>query len=156
MDRVVVGDKFEFKSSDKSIYYIDVVNINTFREPDLRFAVDVYLNGKVVKEDGDVTFLPENFFNKYEKELRKITEKEFEAINNSKKKSTIRMSKWTISDFIWIIAIFFVVFGINYGLVKLSEIISLKTLIMIFQGYIACSVALIGGFIKSVFFTDYK
>ena len=151
---VNVGDKFEFRSSDKTLYYIDVVNINTFREPDLRYAVDVYINGEVVNDNGDVTFLPENFFNKYEKELRRITEKEFKAKHNLKKKSAIKMSKWTKSDFIWIIAIFFIVLGVNYGLVKLSEIVSLNTIVMIFQVYIACSFALICGFIKNIYFSD--
>ena len=59
-----VGDKF-ILHSENGDYYIDVVNVNNYREPDLKYAVDV------CNEDGvyadDVMFVGENFLSKCKK-----------------------------------------------------------------------------------------
>ena len=60
-----VGDKFILHSESGMDYYIYVVNVNNYREPDLKYAVDV------CNEDGvyanDVVFVGENFLSKCKK-----------------------------------------------------------------------------------------
>ena len=60
-----VGDKYILHDSNGMDYNIKVVNVNDFREPSLKYGIDVYDgNGTYA---GDVMFVGENFLSKCEK-----------------------------------------------------------------------------------------
>ena len=60
-----VGDKYILHDSNGMDYNIKVVNENDFREPSLKYGIDVYDgNGTYA---GDVMFVGENFLSKCEK-----------------------------------------------------------------------------------------
>lgn len=62
---VKVGDKYILHSANGMDYNIEVVNVNDFREPSLKYGIDVYDgNGTYA---GDVMFVGETFFNNCEK-----------------------------------------------------------------------------------------
>ena len=62
---VNVGDKYILHSSNGMDYNIEVVNVNDFREPSMKYGIDVYDgNGAYA---GDVLFVGEDFFNNCEK-----------------------------------------------------------------------------------------
>lgn len=62
---VNVGDKFILHSSNGMDYSIEVINMNDYREPDMKYGIDVYDgNGTYA---GDVMFVGESFLNKCEK-----------------------------------------------------------------------------------------
>lgn len=66
MSNVKVGDKFILHSKDGHDYTIKIVNINRFREPDMKYALDVYdLNGNGISND--VVFCGDELLNKCEK-----------------------------------------------------------------------------------------
>lgn len=45
-----VGDKYYFQSAGAT-YLAEIVNVNEWREPSMKYAVDVYFQGKAVYED---------------------------------------------------------------------------------------------------------
>lgn len=60
-----VGDKYVLHSSNGMDYDIEVVNVNNFREPDMKYGVDVHdVNGIYA---GDVMFVGESFLSQCEK-----------------------------------------------------------------------------------------
>lgn len=62
---VNVGDKYILHSSNGMDYNIEVVNVNDFREPSMKYGIDVYDgNGTYA---GDVLFVGENFFSNCKK-----------------------------------------------------------------------------------------
>ena len=62
---VKVGDKFVLHSENGMDYSIEIVNINNFREPDVKYGADVYDgNGTYA---GDVMFFGDDFLKKCEK-----------------------------------------------------------------------------------------
>lgn len=61
----MVGDKYILHSTNGIDYSIKVVNVNEFREPSLKYGIDVYDgNGTYA---GDVIFVGEDFLSKCEK-----------------------------------------------------------------------------------------
>ena len=55
-----VGDKFVLHSVNGMDYDIKIVNMSDYREPDMKYAIDVYdANGMYA---GDVLFVGEDFF----------------------------------------------------------------------------------------------
>lgn len=62
---VNVGDKFILHSSNGMDYIIEVINVNDFREPSMRYGIDV-CDGNGVYAD-DVMFVDDAFLNKCEK-----------------------------------------------------------------------------------------
>lgn len=60
-----VGDKYILHSANGMDYNIEVVNVNDFREPSLKYGIDVYDgNGTYA---GDVMFVGETFLGQCEK-----------------------------------------------------------------------------------------
>ena len=60
-----VNDKYIFHAEDGRNFTIEVVNINDFREPSMKYACDVYDdNGEYA---GDVMFFGDDFLNKCKK-----------------------------------------------------------------------------------------
>ena len=60
-----VGDKYILHSSNGINYDIEIINVNDFREPSLKYGIDVYDgNGTYA---GDVMFVGEDFLSKCEK-----------------------------------------------------------------------------------------
>lgn len=67
---IKVNDKFVFHSENGMDYRIKVININNYREPSMKYGCDVWdRNGNYA---GDVTFLGDDFFDKYENQLERI------------------------------------------------------------------------------------
>ena len=62
---IKIGDKYILHSSNGMDYSIEVVNINDYREPDMKYGVDIYDGNGVYA--GDVTFVGESFLYKCEK-----------------------------------------------------------------------------------------
>lgn len=58
-----VGDKFILHSANGMDYDIEVINVNDFREPSMKYGVDVHCNGVYV---GDVMFVDDALLNKCE------------------------------------------------------------------------------------------
>ena len=65
MDMANIGDKFIFHSSNGMNYSIEVVNVNDFREPSMKYGVDMYDGNGVYA--GDVMFFGDDFLSKCEK-----------------------------------------------------------------------------------------
>lgn len=66
MSNVKVGDKFILHSQDGHDYTMEIVNINEFREPDMKYALDVYdMNGRCISND--VLFCGDELLNKCKK-----------------------------------------------------------------------------------------
>ena len=65
-----VGDKFRFHSDNDIDYTIFVVNINDFREPSMRYGLDIYDDKGVYM--GDVMFMGDDFFNNNANKLDKL------------------------------------------------------------------------------------
>lgn len=62
---VKVGDKFILHSKNGMDYNIEIVNINEFRDPKVKYGADVYDgNGNYA---GDVMFFGDDFLDKCEK-----------------------------------------------------------------------------------------
>lgn len=60
-----VGDKYILHSSNGMDYKIEIVSVNEFREPSMKYGVDMYDgNGTYA---GDVMFFGDDFLNKCEK-----------------------------------------------------------------------------------------
>ena len=63
-------DKFIFHSSNGMDYAIEVVNINIYREPSMKYGLDVWdQNGTYA---GDVTFVGDDFWKKNFNKLDKV------------------------------------------------------------------------------------
>ena len=60
-----VGDKFILHSSNGMDYSIEVINVSNFREPSMKYGLEVY-DGNVVYA-GDVMFADDAFLNQCEK-----------------------------------------------------------------------------------------
>lgn len=60
-----VGDKYILHSSNGMDYKIEIVNVNSFREPSMKYGADIYDGNGVYA--GDVTFFGDEFLSKCEK-----------------------------------------------------------------------------------------
>lgn len=60
-----VGDKYILHSSNGMDYNIEIINVNNFREPSMKYGADIYDGNGVYA--GDVTFFGDEFLNKCEK-----------------------------------------------------------------------------------------
>ena len=60
-----VGDKYILHSSNGMDYSIEVINVNEFREPSMKYGADVYDGNGVYF--GDVTFFGDDFLSQCEK-----------------------------------------------------------------------------------------
>lgn len=60
-----VGDKFILHSESGMDYSIEIININNFREPDMKYGADVYDGNGIYA--GDIMFFGDDFLNKCEK-----------------------------------------------------------------------------------------
>lgn len=58
---IKVGDKFRFHGDNGIDYAIYVVNINYFREPSMKYGLDIYDDKGVYA--GDIMFCGDDFFN---------------------------------------------------------------------------------------------
>lgn len=74
MNNIKVGDWFKFNSSTPTPYgksfEIKVVNINNFREPSMRYGVDIYDQNGLC--EGDIKFVGDDFFKINKEKLTKI------------------------------------------------------------------------------------
>lgn len=74
MNDIKIGDRFEFCSSTPTPYgkhfEIEVVNINDFREPSMRYAIDIWDENGL--PESDVKFIGDDFFVENKKNLVKI------------------------------------------------------------------------------------
>ena len=62
---VKVGDKFILHSVNGMDYSIEVINVSDYREPSMKYGIDMYDgNGTYV---GDVIFVDDSFLNQCEK-----------------------------------------------------------------------------------------
>lgn len=60
-----VGDKFILHSENGMDYSIEIINVNDYREPSMKYGIDMFdENGAYV---GDVLFVDDAFLNKCEK-----------------------------------------------------------------------------------------
>ena len=57
-----IGDKFILSSQNGHKYSMEIVNINEFREPSMKYGVDVYDENN--NYAGDILFVGEDFFKK--------------------------------------------------------------------------------------------
>ena len=62
---ISIGDKYIFHSENVHDYDVNVVNINDFRPPEMKYGCDVYDDNGTYA--GDVMFFGEEFFSKCEK-----------------------------------------------------------------------------------------
>lgn len=62
---VRVGDKYVLHSSNGMYYKIEIVNVNNFREPSMKYGADVYDGNGVYA--GDVMFFGDDVLSKCEK-----------------------------------------------------------------------------------------
>ena len=77
MDGVKVGDKFILHSQDGHDYKMEIVNINEFREPDMKYAFDAYDEaGNSISND--VMFCGDGLLNKCEKVIENNEKEELE------------------------------------------------------------------------------
>ena len=60
-----IGDKFILHSSNGMDYSIEIVSVNNFREPSMKYGADVYDGNGVYA--GDVMFFGDDFLRKCEK-----------------------------------------------------------------------------------------
>lgn len=61
-----VGDKYILHSENGMDYSIEIINVNDFREPGMKYGADVYdANGNYV--GGDVMFFGDDFLKKCQK-----------------------------------------------------------------------------------------
>ena len=69
---IKVGDKFIFHSSNGLDYKMEIININDFREPSMRYAIDIEdCNGN---HPDDYYFVGIDFFTDYEDIIERIKE----------------------------------------------------------------------------------
>lgn len=54
-----VSDQYRLASKNESVYVTKIININDFREPRLKYLLDVYRNGEYQGE----MFCGDSFFN---------------------------------------------------------------------------------------------
>ena len=67
---IKVNDKFVFHSRNGIDYRIEVININEFREPSMKYGCDIWDgNGTYA---GDVTFVGDDFFINYKERFERI------------------------------------------------------------------------------------
>ena len=70
MMEIKVNDKFIFHSRNGMDYQIEVININNYREPSMKYGCDIWdKNGTYI---GDVTFVGDDFFSNYESQFERI------------------------------------------------------------------------------------
>jgi hypothetical protein len=65
-----VGDKFILHSENGKNYTIEIVNVNEYREPSLKYAVDTWDDEGNHPED--VMFFGDEFFEKNKSKIEKI------------------------------------------------------------------------------------
>lgn len=68
---IKTGDKFILHSSDGLNYTIVIVNVNTFRPPDMTYACDVF-NEKGLMCNQDLLFIGDDFFSINKDKLEKL------------------------------------------------------------------------------------
>ena len=61
-----VGDKFLFSQNGES-YYVKIINVNDFREPNMKYGADLYSADSKRSFFGDVVFFGEDFLRKCKK-----------------------------------------------------------------------------------------
>lgn len=64
------GDKFKFNSDNGHVYDIEIININDYREPDMKYGCDIYDEKGTYA--GDVIFIGDDFFKNNKEKLKKI------------------------------------------------------------------------------------
>lgn len=67
---VKVGDKFIFHSANGMDYRINVISINEYREPSMRYGCDIWNRNAV--NIGDVTFVGDDFFDQFKNQFERI------------------------------------------------------------------------------------
>ena len=66
---IKIHDHFIFHSKNGD-YRIEVININNYREPSMKYGRDIWdENGTYI---GDVTFVGDHFFDTYENQFERI------------------------------------------------------------------------------------
>ena len=67
---VKVNDKYIFHSKNGMDYRIEVISVNEFRDPSMKYGCDVWDgNGAYA---GDVTFVGDDFFNEHRTQLETV------------------------------------------------------------------------------------
>lgn len=67
---VKVNDKYILHSKNGMDYRIEIININEFREPSMKYGCDIWDGNGVYA--GDVTFVGDDFFNNYKNQFERI------------------------------------------------------------------------------------
>lgn len=62
---VKVGDKYILHSKNGMDYNIEIININNYRDPSMKYGIDVYDKNGIYA--GDVIFVDDDFLSKCEK-----------------------------------------------------------------------------------------
>ena len=68
---IKVDDKFVLHSANGKDYKITIVNVNDYRPPNQRYAVDVYNDQG--HYPGDIMFIGDDFFLDNKEKLEKVT-----------------------------------------------------------------------------------
>lgn len=70
MMEIKVNDKFILHATNGTNYRINVININKYREPSMKYACDIWDgDGNYA---GDVSFVGDDFFDIYEEQFERI------------------------------------------------------------------------------------
>lgn len=67
---VKVSDKYIFHSKNGMDYRIEIVSVNEFREPSMKYGCDIWDGNGVYA--GDVAFLGDDFFNEFKNQFERI------------------------------------------------------------------------------------
>lgn len=67
---IKVNDKFILHTTNGMDYRINVININKYREPSMKYACDIWDGNGVYA--GDVSFVGDDFFNNHESQFERI------------------------------------------------------------------------------------
>ena len=60
-----IGDKYIFHSTNGMDYYVKIINVSEYREPDRKYGLDIYDENGVYA--GDIMFFGDYFLDKCEK-----------------------------------------------------------------------------------------
>ena len=67
---VKVNDKYIFHSKNGMDYRIEIVSVNEFREPSMKYGCDIWDGNGVYA--GDVAFFGDDFFNDFKNQFERI------------------------------------------------------------------------------------
>ena len=67
---IKVDDEFIFHSKNGMDYRIEIVSVNEFREPSMKYGCDIWDGNGVYA--GDVAFLGDDFFNDFKNQFERI------------------------------------------------------------------------------------